>query len=317
MPASDSFLTSAPASQRVGNVHEVVQHVDPDCRVVYVDCEPIAVAHSELLLAGHDRATIIKADIRDPAMILHSPATLRLIDFTEPVGLLMVGVVQFLADEDDPWALAARYRDALVAGSYLALSAFTQDSMPEGMDAAAGVCTATQHLIYPRSHDAIPHTAAATIKTSAAGTEINTTGGNCGVAAVLTRAARPASKLTRAPDVVTRACPRGIVGGTTRLAQGPIAYLRAVTASNQLHIQPRLVDRRVPRLVRLYIRDMLVRHVLSIGNSLLLRAARRVPRDEGQTSTPWTIGAGRRRVGAARCVQWPPPDIARHMHDVQ
>lgn len=149
------FLDLGSGIPTVGNVHEVAQQADPNCRVVYVDSEPVAVAHSELLLEGNDRATVIHADMRDPELILQSPTTLRLIDFTQPVGLLMVGVLQFLPDEDDPWTLTARYRDALVPGSYLALSAFTQDYTPDGMDAAVDVCNATQHPIYPRTRDAI------------------------------------------------------------------------------------------------------------------------------------------------------------------
>jgi len=149
------FLDLGSGIPTVGNVHEVAQHADPNCRVIYVDNEPVAVAHGELLLEGNDRATIIHADMRDPELILNSPTTLQLIDFAEPVGLLMVGVLQFLPDEDDPWALVTRYRDALASGSYLALSAFTQDYTPEGMNAAVDVCHATQHPIYPRDRDAI------------------------------------------------------------------------------------------------------------------------------------------------------------------
>jgi S-adenosyl methyltransferase len=149
------FLDLGSGIPTVGNVHEVAQQADPDCRVVYVDCEPVAVAHSELLLEDNDQAAIIQADMREPHTILSSPTTARLIDFAEPVGLLMVGVVQFLPDEDDPWALAAQYRDALAPGSYLALSAFTQDCTPEGMDSAVDVCTATQHPIHPRGREAI------------------------------------------------------------------------------------------------------------------------------------------------------------------
>jgi SAM-dependent methyltransferase len=145
------FLDLGSGIPTVGNVHEVAQAADPDCRVVYVDCEPVAVAHSELLLAGNDGAAILRADLRDPDAVLGSPITARLIDLGEPIGLLMVGVLQFIPEEDDPWALVARYRDALVPGSYLALSAFTRDAMPEGMGGAVEVCNVTQHPIYPRT----------------------------------------------------------------------------------------------------------------------------------------------------------------------
>jgi S-adenosyl methyltransferase len=149
------FLDLGSGIPTVGNVHEVAQEADPRCRVVYVDCEPVAVAHSELLLEGNDRAAIIQADMRDPESILTSATTARLIDFAEPVGLLMVGVAQFIPDEDNPWALAAHYGTALVPGSYLALSAFTEDYAREGMGRAVDVCNATQNPIYPRTHTEI------------------------------------------------------------------------------------------------------------------------------------------------------------------
>jgi hypothetical protein len=139
----------------VGNVHEIAQAQHPDSRVVYVDYEPVAVAHSELILKGNERATVIQADMRKPEAILNATETKRLIDFDEPLGLLMVGVVQFIPDEDDPWALAARYRDILAPGSYFGLSAFTWDNAPAGMAGAVEVFRNSQDPIYPRTRDEI------------------------------------------------------------------------------------------------------------------------------------------------------------------
>jgi hypothetical protein len=135
----------------VGNVHEVAQQARPGSRVVYVDHERIAVAHSDLLLRDNDGAAIIQADLRKPEAILYAPQLRRLVDFSEPVGLLMVGVAQFVPDEDDPWALAARYRDELATGSYFALSAFTSDNAPEGMAGAVEMFKQSQDPIYPRT----------------------------------------------------------------------------------------------------------------------------------------------------------------------
>jgi hypothetical protein len=123
--------------------------------VVYVDYEPVAVAHSELILDGNGNATVIQADMRKIESILNATETKRLIDFSEPLGLLMVGVVQFIPDADDPWALAGRYRDVLAPGSYFGLSAFTWDQAPAGMAGAVEVFKNSQDPIYPRTREEI------------------------------------------------------------------------------------------------------------------------------------------------------------------
>lgn len=127
------FLDIGSGIPTVGNVHEVAQAADPLCRVVYVDKEPMAVVHSRLLLEGNDRATAIQADIREPEAILSHPETLRLLNFDEPIGLLMLLVWHFVPDDEDPPGLLARYRDALAPGSYLALSHITSDDATAGL----------------------------------------------------------------------------------------------------------------------------------------------------------------------------------------
>ena len=145
------FLDLGSGIPTVGNVHEVAQGASPDCRVVYVDYEPVAVAHSELILEGKENAAVIQADLRSPDTILYATETKRLIDFAEPLGLLMVGVVQFIPEVDDLFALSAVYRDVLATGSHFALSAFTWDNAPAGMAGAVDVCKASQNPIYPRT----------------------------------------------------------------------------------------------------------------------------------------------------------------------
>ena len=145
------FLDLGSGIPTVGNVHEVTQQAHPDCRVVYVDYEPVAVAHSELILEGNENATVIQADLRSPEAILYATETKRLIDFAEPLGLLMVGVVQFLPEVEELYALSAVYRDVLARGSHFALSAFTRDNAPSEMAGAVDVCKASQNPIYPRT----------------------------------------------------------------------------------------------------------------------------------------------------------------------
>ena len=134
------FLDLGSGIPTVGNVHEIAQAADRDARVVYVDMDPVAVAHSHAILADNDNATAVHADLRDVAEVLDSAQTRRLIDFSRPVGLLMVAVLQFVPDRDDPAGVVARYRDALVPGSHLVISqaAAAEDGhIPQGGAEAA------------------------------------------------------------------------------------------------------------------------------------------------------------------------------------
>jgi hypothetical protein len=127
------FLDIGSGIPTVGNVHEIAQAAEPDCRVVYVDKDRMAVVHGRLLLEGNENATVVRADIRDPEDILGRPETRRLLRFDEPIGLLMLLVWHFVADADDPIGLLARYRDALPPGSCLALAHITTDYESAGL----------------------------------------------------------------------------------------------------------------------------------------------------------------------------------------
>ena len=133
------FLDIGSGIPTVGNVHEIAGQVDPACRVVYVDRDPIAVAHSELMLANDDSAAIVRADMRDPEGIFAAPEARRLLDLDEPLGLLMLLMLHWVPDESDPMGLLARYRDRLAAGSYLAITHVTDDDQGEKLTAATGV----------------------------------------------------------------------------------------------------------------------------------------------------------------------------------
>jgi hypothetical protein len=116
------FLDLGSGIPTVGNVHEIAQGTDPAAKVVYVDSDAVAVAHSQALLSGNDNAAVVHADLRDVPGVLAAPEVRHLIDFSRPVGLLMVAVLHFVPDRDDPAGIVARYRDAVPAGSYLVLS---------------------------------------------------------------------------------------------------------------------------------------------------------------------------------------------------
>ncbi|MFA1537694.1 SAM-dependent methyltransferase [Actinomadura monticuli] len=110
-----------------GNVHEIAHEVAPDARVVYVDVEPVVLAHGRALLAGTPEVTVIQGDARRTDDILGDPGLNELIDFDRPVAVLMLAVLHFIGDEDDPHGIVARLRSAMAPGSYLAVSHVTAD----------------------------------------------------------------------------------------------------------------------------------------------------------------------------------------------
>ena len=124
------FLDIGSGIPTQGNVHEVAQQADAGARVAYVDIDPVAIAHSKVILAGNQNAAIIDADLREPEKILAHQAIEDLIDFSQPAGLLLVAVLHFIADAEDPWRIVATLRDALAPGSYLVLGHGTGEGEP-------------------------------------------------------------------------------------------------------------------------------------------------------------------------------------------
>ncbi|MFF4954592.1 SAM-dependent methyltransferase [Streptomyces chattanoogensis] len=122
------------------NVHQVAQQVDPESRVVYVDNDPIVLAHGRALLEENDHTAVIQADMRDTEGIFGSPEVERLIDFSRPVAALFVSVLHCIPDSDDPGGLVRRVADRLAPGSYLVVcqlvseDAATRDFVTKFMD---------------------------------------------------------------------------------------------------------------------------------------------------------------------------------------
>jgi S-adenosyl methyltransferase len=133
------FLDIGSGIPTEGNVHEIAQHASPGAHVVYADIDKVAVAHSRAILTGNPDAAVIEADLREPRKILQNETVCRLIDFAEPVGLLLNLVVQFVGDTEDPWQIVATLRDALAPGSYLVLGHLTNESKPRVAEAAEKV----------------------------------------------------------------------------------------------------------------------------------------------------------------------------------
>jgi hypothetical protein len=153
------FLDLGSGIPTVGNVHEQAQRQDPETRVVYVDYEAVAVHHSFELLKDNEHATVVWADVRNPRSVLEHEETQRLIDFTQPVGLLCAGLLLFIGDEYDPEGLVAQYREACPAGSYLAISTMSQDEAdPETRERLAGLLKLYEmadERVYPRDKASI------------------------------------------------------------------------------------------------------------------------------------------------------------------
>jgi SAM-dependent methyltransferase len=136
------------------NVHEVVQRAAPGARVVYVDNDPVVLAHGRAMLHGVANTAIIGRDLRQPAGILADGELRRLIDFAEPAAVLLVAVLHFIPDEDDPAGLIGQLTDRLAPGSYLVLSHGTTDSRPETAKALKVYERATSQA-YARSRERV------------------------------------------------------------------------------------------------------------------------------------------------------------------
>ncbi|HEY1665111.1 MAG TPA: SAM-dependent methyltransferase [Trebonia sp.] len=132
------FLDIGTGLPATNSVHEVAQAVAPDARVVYVDSDPLVLVHARALLtsAPEGQTAYIQADLRDPGEILSSPVVRSVLDFSEPIALMLVAVLHFVGDEHKPAELVATLRDALAPGSFLVASHVTAEHNPAG--SAAG-----------------------------------------------------------------------------------------------------------------------------------------------------------------------------------
>jgi hypothetical protein len=146
------FLDVGSGIPTLGNVHEVAQQADPDARVVYVDIDPVAVEHSRALLAGNDLATVVHEDLRDPERVLANPELRAVLDLDRPVALLLVAVLHFVPDTDDPHSLVSRFGAALPPGSHLVISHGTSESRPDDAEKGLPLYEKTRTPGTPRTH---------------------------------------------------------------------------------------------------------------------------------------------------------------------
>ncbi|HEY3978482.1 MAG TPA: SAM-dependent methyltransferase [Streptosporangiaceae bacterium] len=120
------------------SVHEVARAVRPEARIAYADNDPVVAAHSRALLGSTPGVTFAVGDIRDPASLLADPEISGLLDFSQPVCVLLLAILHFVTDAEDPARLVAAIRDALAPGSYLILSHGTAHGAPPAVAARSG-----------------------------------------------------------------------------------------------------------------------------------------------------------------------------------
>ncbi|GAA1068894.1 SAM-dependent methyltransferase [Kitasatospora nipponensis] len=151
------FLDIGTGIPTEGNTHQVAQLADPAARVVYVDNDPIVLAHARALMdsttAG--RTAYLHADLREPKGILHHRALHETLDLTRPVGLMLLGVLMLVADADDPWQQVATLLEALPPGSCVALTHVTADFDPQAVQAVVDAEDEGRMTLVPRDRAAV------------------------------------------------------------------------------------------------------------------------------------------------------------------
>ncbi|MFV2172381.1 SAM-dependent methyltransferase [Actinomadura sp. LOL_016] len=135
------------------NTHQVAQRHNPDAHVVYVDRDETVLVESHALLGDSDTTAYVQADVRDPGKVLEDAVTRRLIDFSRPVTLLLVAVLHFVPDDDDPAGLVAQYVEALPSGSTVVIaSGSSKDMDPDLLDHINATFSKVPSPLYIRSH---------------------------------------------------------------------------------------------------------------------------------------------------------------------
>lgn len=149
----DQFLDLGSGIPTVRNVHEVAREVRPGARVAYVDVDPIAVTHSRSILGDDPHSVVLHADLTDPERVLKDPELRRMIDFTEPVCVILVAVAHFIADTELLHRVVDRYREEIPAGSYLILSHASASALSQEAEHARQIYNRTTAPLTLRDED--------------------------------------------------------------------------------------------------------------------------------------------------------------------
>jgi hypothetical protein len=151
----EQFLDIGSGIPTIGNVHEVVQKVNRDARVVYVDVDPITVAHGEAILNGNSTVGVVEGDIREPLQILNHPKVRHLLDFEKPIAILAVAVLHFVVEDEAIRNAMKTLRDSLTTGSYLVISHASFEGKPQETREHEVLYRKTTTPIKMRSHSDI------------------------------------------------------------------------------------------------------------------------------------------------------------------
>lgn len=152
------FLDIGSGIPTFGNVHEVARNANPESHVVYVDHDPVAVAHGQAVLGDDSKATVVAADLRRPQQIIESAGVAEVLDLQQPVALLLLAVLHFVDDDEDPHSAVRQLRDALPPGSLIAVTHMSYDTVPvpkEQAEGVVGVYRGTRSPLIPRSREQI------------------------------------------------------------------------------------------------------------------------------------------------------------------
>jgi hypothetical protein len=126
----DQFLDIGSGLPTVKNTHQTAQEINPEARVVYVDNDPIVLAHGRALLATNNTTTVVTADLRQPKSILDNPEVREMLDFSRPIALMVVGVHMHFHDDEQPDEWVRTIMDEMVSGSYLFITDFVDTGEP-------------------------------------------------------------------------------------------------------------------------------------------------------------------------------------------
>jgi len=153
----EQFLDIGAGLPTQGTVHQVAHESNPRVRVAYADYDPVVVSHGEALLTPQDRSIMMRGDLRSPEELLASPALRAHLDLGKPVAVVMLAVLHFLSDADDPGAVVTAFRDAMAPGSYLVISHVSGDFFADQatVDRAVAVYEQANERIWPRGRDEI------------------------------------------------------------------------------------------------------------------------------------------------------------------
>lgn len=150
------FLDIGTGLPTMGNVHQVAQETAPGTRVAYVDYDPVVLSHASALLARDQDVIVVQGDFRSPEAILADASLRRLIDFSQPVAVLLVAVLHFVGDSDRPYEAARILMDAVPSGSYLVLTHSTPDNVSDDVtEAMKNVYGNASAQVSPRSFESI------------------------------------------------------------------------------------------------------------------------------------------------------------------